>query len=99
MSFQWLKTYPKLNQAGGEFIRLVNDVMSDETEQDRGHVASCIDCYMNQHGVSKEKAMKEITKMATNEWKKVNEQLIMRSTEVVSVGVLMRFVNVVPSRC
>ncbi|KDP25763.1 hypothetical protein JCGZ_23933 [Jatropha curcas] len=77
--FEWLKTYPKLNQAGGEFGRMVNDVMSHETEQNRGHVASCIDCYMNQYGVSKEKAMEEIQKIATNEWKKVNEQLIMQS--------------------
>ncbi|XP_037497842.1 casbene synthase, chloroplastic [Jatropha curcas] len=93
--FEWLKTYPKLNQAGGEFGRMVNDVMSHETEQNRGHVASCIDCYMNQYGVSKEKAMEEIQKIATNEWKKVNEQLIMQSKEVVSVGILMRIVNLV----
>ncbi|KDP42348.1 hypothetical protein JCGZ_02821 [Jatropha curcas] len=94
-AFEWLKTYPKLNQAGGEFIRLVNDVMSHESEQDRGHVASCIDCYMNQYGVSKEEAVEEIQKMAINEWKKLNEQLVMRPTEVVPVSLLLRIVNLV----
>ncbi|XP_037497536.1 casbene synthase, chloroplastic-like [Jatropha curcas] len=94
-ALEWLKTYPKLNQAGGEFIRLVNDITSHETEQDRGHVSSCIDCYMNQYGVSKKKAMEEMQKMAINEWKKVNEQLIMRPTEVVPVDLLMRIVNLV----
>ncbi|EEF48743.1 casbene synthase, chloroplastic-like isoform X2 [Ricinus communis] len=89
--FQWLETNPKLSYASGAFIRLVNDLTSHVTEQQRGHVASCIDCYMNQHGVSKDEAVKILQKMATDCWKEINEECMRQSQ--VSVGHLMRIVN------
>ncbi|WCJ37107.1 Terpenoid cyclases/Protein prenyltransferases superfamily protein [Euphorbia peplus] len=91
--FDWLKTYPKLSFVSGAFIRLVNDLTSHKTEQARGHVASCIDCYMKQHGVSKEEAVKVLEKMARDCWKEMNEE-VMRPNQF-SVDVLMRIVNLV----
>nr|ADB90272.1 casbene synthase [Triadica sebifera] len=91
--FEWLQTNPKLNHVSGAFIRLVNDLTFHKTEQERGHVASCIDCYVKQYGVSKEEAVKVLQKMATDCWKEINEE-IMRPTQV-SVDLLMRVVNLV----
>nr|ADB90273.1 casbene synthase [Euphorbia esula] len=91
--FDWLKTYPKLSYVSGAFIRLVNDLTSHKTEQARGHVASCIDCYMKQHGLSKEEAVKVLEKMARDCWKEMNEE-VMRPNQF-SVDVLMRIVNLV----
>ncbi|XP_065864801.1 casbene synthase, chloroplastic-like [Euphorbia lathyris] len=91
--FDWLKTYPKLSYVSGAFIRLVNDLTSHKTEQARGHVASCIDCYMKQHGVTKEIAVKALEKMARECWKEMNEE-VMRPTQF-PVDLLMRIVNLV----
>nr|AVT42335.1 casbene synthase [Euphorbia pekinensis] len=91
--FDWLKTYPKLSYISGAFIRLVNDLTSHKTEQARGHVASSIDCYMKQHGGTKEEAVKVLEKMARDCWKEMNEEM-MRPTEF-SVDMLMRIVNLV----
>nr|AFQ98015.1 casbene synthase [Euphorbia fischeriana] len=92
--FDWLKTYPKLSYVSGALIRLVNDLTSHKTEQARGHVASSIDCYMKQHGGTKEEAVKVLEKMARDCWKEMNEELMSPTTQF-SVDVLMRIVNLV----
>ncbi|EEF48737.1 Casbene synthase, chloroplast precursor, putative [Ricinus communis] len=89
--FQWLRTKPKLNHFSGAVGRIMNDIMSHVSEQNRGHVASCIDCYMKQYEVSKEEAIKEMQKMASDAWKDINEGY-MRPAQV-SVSELMRVVN------
>lgn len=45
-------------------------------EQERGHVASIVECYMKQHGVSQKQAYDELNKIITNLWKDLNEQLL-----------------------
>ena len=60
-------------------------------EQERGHVASGIQCYMKQHGVSKQEVHDEFRKQIVNAWKDINKECI-RPTEV-PVPFLTRVVN------
>ncbi|GMQ02956.1 hypothetical protein CsSME_00048958 [Camellia sinensis var. sinensis] len=59
-AFEWILTKPKMVAASGAIGRLVDDVMSHDEEQERGHVATGLDCYMKQHGVSKQEAIVDL---------------------------------------
>ncbi|XP_058735287.1 (-)-germacrene D synthase-like isoform X2 [Vicia villosa] len=87
-AFQWLTNYPKIVNASSIIARLMNDIASNEK---RGHGASSIECYMNQHGVTREDAIDELSRQVTNAWKDINEELL-DSTDVPE-PLLMRVLN------
>ncbi|KAA8526921.1 hypothetical protein F0562_008850 [Nyssa sinensis] len=51
-TFDWVFSAPKIVRASAIICRLMDDMISREFEQKRGHVASAIECYMKQHGVA-----------------------------------------------
>ncbi|XP_058730544.1 (-)-germacrene D synthase-like [Vicia villosa] len=89
--FKWLTNNPKIVNASTIIARLGNDIVSNEFEQERGHGASSIECYMNEHGVSREDAINELSRKVTNAWKDINEELL-HSTDVPK-PILMRVLN------
>ncbi|CAN1161120.1 Probable terpene synthase 3 [Linum perenne] len=74
--FEWLFSQPKISVAGSTIARLVDDILSHEFEQERGHVASTVECYMKQYGVSKEEAHMELNKLVEKLWKDMNEDML-----------------------
>ena len=60
-------------------------------EQERGHVASAVECYIRQYGVSKEEAYDEFKKLIENAWKDLNEEFLQPTA--VPVPVLARALN------
>ncbi|XVF04023.1 hypothetical protein REPUB_Repub05bG0044900 [Reevesia pubescens] len=76
--FDWASTNPKIVKASSLIARLMDDIVSHKFEQERGHVASAVECYMKQHGVSEEKACNELNKQIDNAWKDINQELITR---------------------
>ena len=52
-------------------------------EQERGNIASSIECYMKQHGVSEQQAYEEFHKQLENAWKDINEECL-RPTAVLN---------------
>jgi hypothetical protein len=90
-AFEWSKTLPKIHVASQELGRLINDIVSHEAEQKRGHVASFIECYMKEYGVAKKEAVEACDKRIDDAWKNINEDF-MKETSVPNV-VLMRSVN------
>ena len=60
-------------------------------EQERGHAASAVECYMKQHGVSEQVVHDDFNKQVANAWKDINEECI-RPT-VVPMPLLMRVLN------
>jgi len=58
-------------------------------EQERGHVASAVECCMKQYGVSKEEAYDKLRKMVESDWKDINEELLKPSTVPRQVLILM----------
>ena len=61
-------------------------------EKERGHVASSIDCYMKQYGVSEEETIDVFNKRIVDSWKDINEEFLMRPTRV-PMPVLNRVLN------
>lgn len=62
-----------------------------QIEQERGDVASGIECYMNEYGATKEEPYMEIRKIIENNWKDLNRGCL-KPTPVPRV-LLMPVVN------
>ncbi|KAJ4724505.1 Casbene synthase [Melia azedarach] len=78
-AFEWLQSNPKIARAAFLSGRLMADIVAHEFEQKRGHVASCMECYMKQYGLSRMDAMEELKRMSTNAWKDLNEESLERT--------------------
>ncbi|XP_010421205.1 PREDICTED: alpha-humulene/(-)-(E)-beta-caryophyllene synthase-like [Camelina sativa] len=75
-AFEWLSSHPKIRVASEIISRFTDDISSYEFEHKREHVATGIDCYMNQFGVSKEIAVEEIGNIVSDAWKDLNQELM-----------------------
>ena len=60
-------------------------------EQKRGHVASVIECYMKQYGVSEEQVYSEFHKQVENAWLGINQECL--KPTAVPMPLLTRVVN------
>ncbi|XP_010241001.1 PREDICTED: (-)-germacrene D synthase-like [Nelumbo nucifera] len=74
--FDWLSKTPDAVKSSCIIGRFSDDIMTNEFEQERGHVCSAIECYMKQYGVSREEANNELRKIVTKAWKVLNEECI-----------------------
>lgn len=72
----WVFTLPKIVKASTIISRLMDDIVGHKDEQERGHVASSIECYMKQYGASEEEAIEELKKQLTDAWKDINEECL-----------------------
>ncbi|CAF2088729.1 unnamed protein product [Brassica napus] len=75
-AFEWLSSNPKIRVASEMICRWTDDISSYEFERKREHVATGIDCYMKQFGVSKEQAVEGIKIMLSDAWKDMNQELM-----------------------
>ncbi|KAK9152051.1 hypothetical protein Syun_010360 [Stephania yunnanensis] len=92
-AFEWLRTAPKPLRASCLIGRLINDIGSHEFEQKRGHVASAVECYMEEYGASEREACREIYKMTEEAWKDINEGCFAPGTTTIPRPLLMPIVN------
>ncbi|KAL9444332.1 hypothetical protein AB3S75_017506 [Citrus x aurantiifolia] len=72
-AFEWISKKPKISTASSVICRLRNDIVS---HQKRGHVASGVECYIKQYGVSEEEVVKVFTEEVENAWKDMNEEFL-----------------------
>nr|Q49SP5.1 RecName: Full=Germacrene A synthase; AltName: Full=PatTpsCF2 [Pogostemon cablin]AAS86321.1 germacrene A synthase [Pogostemon cablin] len=72
--FEWFSKKPRIAVATQIITRVIDDIATYEVEKEKGQSATGIDCYMKEHGVSKEKAMQRFYEMSTNAWKDINEE-------------------------
>ncbi|KAG4161851.1 hypothetical protein ERO13_D01G081501v2 [Gossypium hirsutum] len=79
-AFIWLRKEPKSMKALDVIGRLMNDIVSHKFEQLRHHCPSSVECYMNQHGLSKKLTLKDFEKILEDAWKDLNEEC-MRQTD------------------
>ncbi|XP_015965435.1 probable terpene synthase 2 [Arachis duranensis] len=89
--FKWVASEPKIVKASSIICRIMDDIVSNEFEQERGHVVSVLECYMKEHGVSREEAIQESQKRVTDAWKDINEECL-RPTQI-PMPFLVRVVN------
>nr|AYV65217.1 sesquiterpene synthase [Ageratina adenophora] len=80
-TFTWVSTHPPIVKASCLIIRLMNDISMRKDEQERKHVASSVECYMKQYGVSEEHTRELLSKLIENSWKVINKEFL-RPTDV-----------------
>nr|UXF47964.1 terpene synthase 1 [Daphne genkwa] len=91
-AFEWFRTHPKIVASACLIPRLQDDIVGHEFEQKRGHSASCVDCYVKEHGKGKEEAVEAFYKQASDAWKDANADFI-RPT-AVPMQVLTTLLNI-----
>ncbi|KAK6122927.1 hypothetical protein DH2020_043327 [Rehmannia glutinosa] len=89
--FKWLSKKPKMLVASLKVCRLIDDIATYEIEKERGQIATGIESYMKENGVSKEEAIDKFFEIATNAWKDMNEECLKPSS--YPRDVLMRILN------
>ncbi|KAJ4724609.1 Terpene synthase [Melia azedarach] len=80
-AFDWIRSRPQMLISTCIIGRLRADMVSHEAEQRRGHVASVVEAYMKENGISREETIEKFEIMIDNAWKDVNEGC-MRPTAV-----------------
>ncbi|KAK4796231.1 hypothetical protein SAY86_028557 [Trapa natans] len=90
-AFEWLLSDPKIIRGAKIVCRLMDDIVSHKLEQERGHVASAVECYAIHHGMSEEESTKLMWRMIEDAWKDINEEML-RPTPV-EMPLLMRILN------
>ncbi|XP_023552098.1 (+)-gamma-cadinene synthase-like [Cucurbita pepo subsp. pepo] len=88
---QWVSRRPKIIEGSTIICRLMDDIVSHKFEQEREHVASAVECYIEQYGCSEEEACVELHKQVVDAWKDVNEACL--HPIAVPMPILMRTVN------
>ncbi|XP_052178428.1 (-)-germacrene D synthase-like [Diospyros lotus] len=97
-AFEWVSSFPLIVKASSVICRLMSDPVSHKFEQERGHIASAVECYMEQYRVSEEEAMVELEKQVGDAWKDINAEMLqptaMPMPLLVRVDNLARVINV-----
>ncbi|KAL5745208.1 hypothetical protein ACOSP7_026354 [Xanthoceras sorbifolium] len=91
-AFEWLQSRPKTIKGAYTVGRLIDDIKTHEFEQKRDHVASGVECYMKQYGVSREEANEKLMTLCEDAWKDMNEEC-MKPTPI-SLQLLIPVVNI-----
>ncbi|KAJ6693393.1 hypothetical protein OIU85_004188 [Salix viminalis] len=72
-----MEPYPNLFSVSGKILRLWDDLGTAEEEQERGDVASSIQCYTTEKGFSSEKEAREhIRNLISSSWLELNGELV-----------------------
>nr|WBW04340.1 terpene synthase [Ficus rumphii] len=90
--FEWVFNHPNIVKASTIICRFMDDIVSHKFEQERGHVASSVECYTKQYGVSEQEVYGELNKKVVDAWKDINEELLVNPTAVPR-SVLIRVLN------
>ncbi|KAK1381847.1 (E)-beta-caryophyllene synthase [Heracleum sosnowskyi] len=77
---KWAAKEPKAVLAAEKMSRIINDIVGYEEAHSRPHVATSIDCYMKDYGVSKEEAVVKLYEMIEDTWKDINEECLRPTT-------------------
>ncbi|PKI66074.1 hypothetical protein CRG98_013569 [Punica granatum] len=73
-AFEWSLSNPnKFIRASTIIGRLTDDIVTHKFEQERGHVASAVECFMKQHCVTEKQAKEVLWKEVDDAWKDINE--------------------------
>ncbi|XP_014493248.1 probable terpene synthase 2 isoform X1 [Vigna radiata var. radiata] len=68
----WATNEPVIISASIVLLRIMDDIVGDEFEQERKHVVSSIQCYMKEYKISRKCAIEELRKLVENAWKDIN---------------------------
>ncbi|KAL8512935.1 hypothetical protein ACS0TY_019190 [Phlomoides rotata] len=75
-AFEWVFSQPDILRAANVICRLTDDIMGHEFEKKRKHIPSAVECYAEEHKVSKGEANSELSNRIEAAWKDMNEAFL-----------------------
>ncbi|XP_047975872.1 cis-muuroladiene synthase-like [Salvia hispanica] len=90
-TIDWMKSEPKIAISTGMIGRYWDDIGSHDRESKGGQVLTAIDCYMKQHGVTKQETLLEFAQRVEEAWMDVNKEWV--ETTFVSTEIALQFLN------
>nr|BBO53760.1 putative beta-caryophyllene synthase [Scoparia dulcis] len=84
----WVSSEPLIVRASGIIARLMDDIVGHQSEKK----SSAVECYMKEHGASKDEAFHELKRLIWNAWKDINQECL-NPTRLVSMHILNRILN------
>ncbi|KAG9454186.1 hypothetical protein H6P81_007090 [Aristolochia fimbriata] len=72
-AFEWWSFEPRIITAAGEACRFIDDLVTNEFEQERGHVVSIIEAYMEEKGMTRSEVQDLFKHLYDVAWKDINE--------------------------
>nr|GEX42305.1 E-beta-farnesene synthase 1 [Tanacetum cinerariifolium] len=68
------RIFPLVRAAACTYRLIMDEIVSHKKEQERGHVASSIECYQAETGASEEEAVEYFSKQVEDAWKVINRE-------------------------
>ncbi|KAG6435394.1 hypothetical protein SASPL_100266 [Salvia splendens] len=90
-TIDWMKSEPKIAISTGMLGRYSDDIGSHDRESKGGQVLTAIDCYMKQHGVTKQETLSEFARRVEEGWMDVNKEWV--QTAFVPREIALQFLN------
>ncbi|KAL1542974.1 cis-muuroladiene synthase-like [Salvia divinorum] len=90
-TIDWMKSEPKIAISTGMIGRYWDDIGSHDRESKGGQVFTAIDCYMKQHGVTKQVTLSKFGQLVEEAWMDVNKEWV--ETTFVSAEISLQFLN------
>ncbi|KAI3470008.1 hypothetical protein Pfo_026671 [Paulownia fortunei] len=79
-TIDWLLSDPKMVISATKLGRHLEDLGSHERENKEGEMLTVVDCYMKEHGVSKQETLSKFAKLADDAWKDVSTEWVMTTS-------------------
>ncbi|PIN23179.1 (+)-gamma-cadinene synthase [Handroanthus impetiginosus] len=93
-TIDWLLSEPKIVITAAKIGRYYNDLASNERENMGGKQLTVMDCYMKEHGVSKQEACSKFAELIEEGWKDLNTEWITK-THSIPEHILVQLLNYV----
>ncbi|XP_077213707.1 beta-cubebene synthase-like isoform X2 [Tasmannia lanceolata] len=89
--FDWIIRIPNLVRSVSILGRIMDDIQSHKFEQERGHIPSCVECYMKEHRCTEPEAYEKLREMNSLAWKDINQELI--NPNHIPMPIIIRVLN------
>ncbi|PHT24978.1 Vetispiradiene synthase 1 [Capsicum baccatum] len=90
-AFDWMMSKPQILVASAIIGRVIDDVATYKIEKEKGQLVTGLECYMQANNLSVEEASADLSEIAENAWKDLNNECIKPTS--VPTEILMRVVN------
>ncbi|RWR93513.1 terpene synthase 1 [Cinnamomum micranthum f. kanehirae] len=90
-ALEWAMSTPQLIKACSAIARIKDDIQSNESEQERGHVASSVQLYMKENECTYDEACVMLQGKVERAWKDINKECLKPTP--VPMPFLVRVVN------
>uniref|UniRef100_A0A0D9ZJ64 Terpene synthase N-terminal domain-containing protein n=1 Tax=Oryza glumipatula TaxID=40148 RepID=A0A0D9ZJ64_9ORYZ len=90
-AFEWVASGNAAVIACAKIGRFMNDIAAFKRGKNKGDVASSVECYMNESGVTSEVAFAKINALVEDEWRSINQTRLEHRTLLPMVQRIVNF--------